>query len=149
MRLALNNRRQTTNRSNLEALKSERVALGYAEEVSRLLDVNNPGESIEEMWSACTTAIKTAAESVLGQAAPFRKEKWFYEECRRAIDAKNRARQATQGRHTARNREEYSRKRRTATRLLRNKKRAFENTELSKIEQHRDRNEVVNDNTLW
>lgn len=136
-------RRTTTRRTNVDALKSERTAIEFAEVVSRNLDSMLPGESVEEKWISCAQTIKNAAESVLGSAPPPVREEWFDEECRQAIEAKNCARlQCTQRHNTRRSWDEYSRKRRIATRLLRKKKRALKNRNLSDIENHCGRNEV-------
>lgn len=133
----------TTRRMNVNALKSEQTAADFSEEISRALESKTPGDTIEEIWSTCAETIKNVAESVLGNTEPSRREQWFDEECRQAIDDKNNARQVAMQRHnTRRYREVYSEKRRTATRLLRKKKRAFANNELRKIEDHCGRNEV-------
>lgn len=136
-------RRTMTPRTNVDALKSERAAIDFAEAVSRNLESVPPGESVEEQWSSCAQSIKSAAESVLGYAPPHVKKEWFDEECKQAIDAKNSARlQCMQRRNTRQSWDQYSRKRRIATRLLRKKKRALENRKFSDIENHCGRNEV-------
>ncbi len=91
-------------------------------------------------WDRCRDAMTETAEETLGYQTPGKKNSWYDDECKQAVQAVIEAR--AKGRMT-RERESNIRKlQREKKKVLRKKKREFESQQISEIENLHDQNET-------
>lgn len=93
-----------------------------------------PAANVEDMWSRVRKTVECTAEEVVGRKGPARRNDWFDDECRRALDAKNAARTKHLQRGTRASWEDYRTKRTIERRLFRRKKVQVEQDLIASIE---------------
>lgn len=86
--------------------------------------------TVEEHWSKIKEAIITTARETLGMRRQQRKEEWFDDECRKAIEDRNILHRRYVQRRTRERKEEFGNARRKADRICRKKKRQYLNNQL-------------------
>lgn len=123
---------------NLEALKSVTTSTEYARTVTQKLENVQTNQTVEEHWKQCSAAITASAAEVLGPIHRRPRKEWFDDECKRAIQEKNVARQkwlsVRKTRAADAIHETYKDLRRRAVHICRARKRAFEDAQMRKVE---------------
>jgi hypothetical protein len=79
-------------------------------------------EGIEERWLSLKCIVTILAETVLGYESKGKENDWFDDECKKAVEERNRARLKKLERITRASVKEYSEKRKMAKRICRKKK---------------------------
>jgi hypothetical protein len=82
------------------------------------------------------------AQIHLGTCPKIQRKEWFNEECRIAIQEKNKAREKVLQRNTKSNTEEYKRKHTKAFKLIRQKKRAIQKDQLQQLQQSHNNKQI-------
>ena len=136
-------RHRKTPRYDVARLKDDNIADLYAERIAQKLDnrAAEPNVSTDGAWESCKLAIASAAEEVVGAITPTRRNHWFDQDCQKATDEKNAARQRMLALNSRGNREHYRALRRHEKHLHRRKKKEFEesgNAEIERLSQNRD-----------
>lgn len=135
---ARNNQRPAPRRFNVEKLNSANTRKLYAEKMEQriLEDVTEvpADDDVEELWNRIRTSVETVAEEVVGRKGPRKRNDWFDEECKQALDAKNAARAKHLQRATRANLEDYRAKRTLERRLFRRKKAQQEQVLIATVE---------------
>lgn len=127
-----NNKRNVRRKWDIEKLRNKETVQKFRTEVEKCLTRRNK-ENIEEEWQNIKNCITDATEKVLGKKRAKRNE-WFDEECMEHINMKNQARIkwiSTEGEQEL---NEYKEKRKTATRICKNKKQQWMQNFITEIE---------------
>lgn len=136
-------RAKRTEKWNTEKLLDQDTKLRYQEVIAeKLAQRGEEDNQIESMWAHIKADVLEATSEVLGVCPKHRKKQWFDEECQEAVDKRCDAREKQLQRTSRSSTAEYSRVRRETRRLLRKKKRDFQNQKLLTLEEHYRRNEV-------
>lgn len=130
-----------TERWDVEKLNDVNIRQQFQENVREGLRRNESDLQVEERWTNLKETIKGAAELILGKVKQQRNVEWFDEECRLALDSKNRVRKKLLQARTRANTEDYRRERLFANRLLRRKKREAANKRIEDLEKNHRQNE--------
>jgi hypothetical protein len=77
-------------RWHLDRLNDEDLKQTYQREIQGKLNREEERENIEEEWKRIEEVVKKTAEQTIGEKRVVR-NKWFDQECRKAIEEKNRA----------------------------------------------------------
>lgn len=133
---------------NTGKLKDEETAVRYRDKIKEHLETinrdNNDASHIENYWTEIKTAIKIAADEILGTYREKEKNEWYDDECKEAVNKRNEARIKLLQRHTRQKFEEYNRQRREAKYMCRKKKREYMDKQLEKIQEAHDKKEIRN-----
>lgn len=132
----LNCRRQNVRpKFNVDKLKDEETSEKFKRKIEQLIrETGTHSNDMNEIVQQNTEIVTTAASEILGEVTTRRRNGWFDDECKDAVEAKKNARLQVRQRNTRRNLQEYSRKKTEAYRLLRRKKREHLNREIEKLE---------------
>ncbi|XP_055388146.1 uncharacterized protein LOC129616516, partial [Condylostylus longicornis] len=118
-----------------DKLKDNEITQQFQNSVKNLMhETDYIFENIDDEWNEIETALIESARNVIGQKQMQRNAEWFDNECREAIKIKNETRQKTLQRCTRANMENYTEKRRIATKLCRNKKKLYMKEKVSQIQ---------------
>ena len=97
---------------------------------------------MESKWKILKTIVSEAADDARGKKEQEERVEWFDEECLTAIRERNEARKRMLQRRTRLTMEEYREKRKSADKICRYKKRAYERKRIEELDEMKDRNEV-------
>lgn len=131
---------------NIEALKREGQANEYQNKIegnlaNGLNTDQSQDESIQGHCDKIKESILSAVENTTGEARDRRIKEWFDDDCRAAIQEKNRDRQQTLKRNTRATYEKYRTSKRNADKIIKGKKREFLKSKIKEIEQLNKANE--------
>lgn len=130
---------------NIEKLKVEETAILLKESMERKMQeslVDREVEpSIEDRWNKIETIISTVAAETVGYLEPRRRNGWFDNECKKAIDKRNSLRHRNLQRQTRQLDMEYREARREAKSLVKKKKKQAILEQLKDIEEAANKNE--------
>jgi len=120
-----------------ELKKDEGVAKQYCKEIEleireKGIEENSDGNTVEEKWQNCKEIIVKSADKILTCDIKPKKE-WFDEDCKRYIEARNKARLKFLQRPTRASQQEYQEKR-MAKKRCRESNRKWEQEKLEEIE---------------
>lgn len=143
-RIQVVRRENTTKRKhwNMEKLKVRENKERFQAILEEKLNNNIEEESIEENWRRILDVLNNAAERSLGVKSRENKKEWFDNDCRRAIEEKNKARKRMIDRRTRTAHEEYRKKRQEADKVCRKKKRLMMKRKLEEIEELNEQSEI-------
>lgn len=123
-------------------LKNETEASKFERIVREKMENEEEVEDISERWKKIERALVEAAKETIGTKKREKREGWFDEECRRAIEKKNTERDKLLQRKTRQKWEKYSESRREAKRVLKKKKREYLRRQVEDLQQMKNRNET-------
>ena len=135
--------RTRNNKHNIEKLKHVIILQEYKATIQQKLE-NQPltdVDSIEESWNNIKNIIHNSAEEILGYIQPRKRNNWFDEECREALQVRNDKRMKMLQRCTRANTMEYTKARKDAKTVIRRKKKAFQEHQLQELQEKFNRNE--------
>ena len=98
--------------------------------------------SIDEEWAMIEEVIKEAAQETLVEEKTERRQEWFDEECRQAIEEKDRARAKMLQKETRSNMAKYKILRKKAHKICKQKKKAMYETRIQEIEELHQKGEL-------
>jgi hypothetical protein len=101
-------------------LKDEKTLKKYHEEIGKLLETDKTQQmsQSEEIWQYVKQIIVSVAKNVIGYEQGRKRNDWFGDECKKALEARSRARIKMVNRETRSNVDDYK-SRREAKRICR------------------------------
>ena len=126
-------------RWNIDKLKYEEELNLYQQRVNENLKETVESQDVQIEWNKIKNVIVEAAKESIGEKTGRRNEEWFDEECRVAIQEKNKKREIMLQRMTRWNKEIYREYRRKANKICREKKREMLKRQIESIERNRER----------
>lgn len=128
---------------NVEELRNPNKLEGYQSKLLEELNrVTNEEQTVENNWRNIQNAIKRSAEEVLGYQERAKKNTWYDEECRTAIERKNTLRMQWLSRPTRRREIEYKIARNEAKKICRKKKRSFNNDHIIRMQENIQKQDI-------
>lgn len=131
---------------DVEKLKNGTETLNFEKAIIEKMrgTEDTEGTGIDEGWKRIEKVLIESVKEVIGSKKKERNSGWFDEECREAIEEKNKERQKMLQRKTRQKWESYSESRRKAKRMLKKKKKDFLKRQVEEIELMRNRKETRN-----
>ena len=131
---------------NTDDLKGETKCQAYQQTLKSKLGKTGSEDradiiSIDEQWKSIKEAMLETARETIGEKAKIRNEEWFDDECRAIISQKNIDRLQMLQKETRSACEKYKQSRKTANKVIRNKKKAYLKKKLESIEELNSQNE--------
>ena len=130
---------QGTEKLNLRNLESPEIKERLKKELDKELGAETES-SVDGKWERIKKTTWEVAKRVLGTEEKQRKEHWYDEQCKQAVDMRNELYRRYIQRRTRERREKYEEARREADKICRQKKRKYENDRILKMEENLERN---------
>lgn len=126
-----------TRRFDVGKLKQPETTINYQEAIARMLqEENNTGDTtVQNEWDKIKQSLLTAAEETIGYEERTTRNQWFDDECSQVIQMKNRNRKNFLDRPTRAKRTAYEESRRLANRIIKSKKREYNNNIILNIDE--------------
>lgn len=144
-RLSYNKKEKTNKRIkwDLDKLKDISHRNQYQQVLdSKLTEITyNENAIVDEQWKVIKETVMEVAKQTVGEKIGKRNEEWFDEECREVIKQKNTDRLQMLQKKTRLASEKYKESRKKATKIIRNKKKAYIKKEIETIETLNNQNE--------
>lgn len=124
-------------RYNTEKLKDHNVRKTLQNEIEkRLLEDSDVILTMEEEWLRMETTLKEAAEMCLGNIERKKRDEWFDETCKNALEKRNKAKNEMDRNRSQETIKNYNEERKRAKMICRQKKREYLNEQLKEVENY-------------
>jgi len=138
---ALKNQGRKKKRWNIDKLKNEENLNLYQQKINEKLENTDGTLDVQTEWNKIKNVILEAAKETIGEKKGNRNEEWFDEECRIAIQERNKMRKNMLQRMTRSSKETYREYRKRANKLCREKKREMLKRQIESIKVDRKKAE--------
>ena len=140
------NRQPALEKWDVEKLQDENIKRQYVDSLERkIIDgMESEQQNVDDAWNQIRRNVEQAAAETIGTRTGKKRNDWFDDECRRALDDKNAARAKNLNRCTRAGIAEYRSKRNFERKLFRRKKRQHDKEVLIEIERFGNRKETRN-----
>ena len=130
------NKKRKIERYEVQKLQRENVRQSFIETVGRNLNNENGTKTIEEKWNRLEKTVEMSSKHILTKNKYAKNKDWFDEECRYALELKNKARNQFIQNSNEQNKILYENKKKIFKTICRNKKREKTEEMLNRVEEN-------------
>lgn len=120
---------------NIENMKKESIVRKYKQIMMTKLNTVEQSQDVQRKWENLRTIIKTTAEETIGLEPRRRQNKWFNDNCKKAIEDRDKARIEVLRSNTEEKLQIWAQKHRACKQIIRREKRIWKEQKIKTIEE--------------
>lgn len=122
---------------NMDEIHSAENQRNYREQLEQTLNSEREDKDIEQLWEATAEIITKTADKIFGRSKQKRAKTWYDEECRKQLEKRQTVRKTWIQLQTDQSKKEYDDCRKETRKIIRTKKRNYEQQKYENMERDR------------